>query len=828
MAAACVFNLQSTVPKLVSAREKLLVIGGGMAGARAIEEIEARAPSRFAITMYAAEPYAVYNRILLSDVLAGAKNPEGIFLNSLSWFAERQIDLRIGEKIASIDCARKLVLTESGAAQSYDYLIIATGSLPLVPDIANVATPGVFVFRTIDDCRLIASYAKGRRRAAVIGGGLLGLEAARGLLGHNLKVTVVEVMPYLMAQQLDPESAALLARTMEAMGLEILFEKATERVLGNGAAQGLRFKDGTEIETDMVVISCGIRPNVRLAVEAGLRVERGIVCDDRMRTSDPAIYSVGECVEHRGRVYGLVAPLYEQARVLADNLTGSSPAAAYAGSKLSTRLKVMGVDLVSIGDGRAMGGEGHTVTRYVEPELGVYKKLVVSGGKLVGAILLGDTDAASTLIDAYEREIELPRRHSELLFSRAGAGDPNAAVEAMAESAVVCTCHQVRKSVLVEHIRAGAALDDLCAITRAGTGCGGCKSHLEAMMAAYGSDRADPAASYYVKAVPLDKPALVREIKRLELRSVSAVLSRLGIGVDDPESKPGLASLLKTIWGRGYVDERDARFINDRVHANIQNDGTFSVIPRIYGGVTSPAELRRIADAAEKYHARMIKITGGQRIDLLGVGKSDLPAIWRDLKMPSGHAYTKAFRTCKTCVGVEFCRYGVGDSTRLGIAIEKRFQGIETPHKMKFAASGCARNCAEATVKDVGVVAIEGGWQIHVGGAAGSRVRAADLLAAVKSQDEALKIMGRFIQYYRENARYAERCYAFVERVGIKRLREVLIDDSDGDADRLDREVEAAAAAYRDPWSEGAAPFEPTQFAEAIAVEGAASIRGNP
>lgn len=802
-------------------REKLVVIGSGMAGARAIEEIEARAPGRFAITMFGAEPYAVYNRILLSEVLAGTTSPEGIFLNSAGWFAERGITLAAGSKVAEIDRAARVVRAADGTAVPYDKLIIATGSLPLVPDIQNVATPGVFVFRTIDDCRLIASYARRCRRVAVIGSGLLGLEAARGLLSHGLEVSVIEVMPYLMAQQLDAEAAAMLARMIEAMGIRILFEKATERVLGAAAVEGLRFKDGSEIETDMVVISCGIRPNVRLAVEAGLRVERGIVCDDQMRTSDPDISAVGECVEHRRTVYGLVAPLYEQARVLADHVTGANLDAAYHGSRLSTRLKIMGIDLVSIGDGRGLNAEPGSITKYSEPERGVYKKLVVRGGKLAGAILLGEIDSASRLISAYERETGLPERRSELLFSHGAAGDPGSAVEAMAPEAAVCSCHQVKKATLLELIKAGCGLDQLSAKTRAGTGCGGCRPHLESMVARYGSEKPDPAASYYVRAVPLAKPDLVREIRQRGLRSVTAVLAELGNGTDDPASKPGLASLLRTIWAGEYVDERDARFVNDRVHANIQNDGSYSVVPRIYGGVTSAAELRRIADVADRYQVRMIKITGGQRIDLLGVKKSDLPAVWRDLGMRSGHAYTKAFRTCKTCVGTDFCRYGVGDSTRLGIAIERRFQGLETPHKMKFAASGCARNCAEATVKDVGVVAVENGWQIHVGGAAGSRVRAGDLLATVKTHDEALALMGRFIQYYRENARYAERSYAFVERLGIERLRAIVVDDAEGEAARLDREIAAAAAAYRDPWSEGAAPIEPTQFAEAVAVEAA-------
>jgi len=364
--------------------------------------------------------------------------------------------------------------------------------------------------------------------------------------------------------------------------------------------------------------------------------------------------------------------------------------------------------------------------------------------------------------------------------------------------------------------------------TRAAMGCGSCKAQVGELVqwACKGQVEEDPSLHYYVPAIPLAKSDLVKAIREQTLKSVSAVFDALADGKDDPASKPGLASLLRTIWSGEYEDERDARFVNDRVNANIQNDGTFSVIPRIYGGVTSPAELRRIADVAEKYQARMVKITGGQRIDLLGLKKSDLPAIWSDLGMPSGHAYTKAFRTCKTCVGTEFCRYGVGDSTSLGIKIEKRFQGIESPHKMKLAASGCPRNCAEATVKDIGAVAVENGWQIHVGGAAGATVRAADLLATVKTHDEVLILIGRFMQYYRENARYGERSYGFVARVGIERLRSILVDDSEGESARLDQEIEAAVAAYRDPWTEGRQPHEPTQFAEAASIRNESEAAG--
>jgi nitrite reductase (NADH) large subunit len=792
-------------------KPRLVVIGTGMSAGRAIEEITQRAQGLFKIKMFGAEPYAVYNRILLSEVLAGSKNAEDIFLYGSKWWKERGVELVAGTNIERIDRSRKIVIDEMGREEPYDKLIIATGSVPLVPPIENQNLPGFFVFRTIADCQLIAAYAQDCRRAAVIGGGLLGLEAARGLLNRGLDVTVVEMMPYPMVQQLDADSGAMLVQRLEGLGLRFLFEKVTQGIVGERAVRGLRFKDGSELETDMVVVSCGIRPNVRIAVESALKVERAIVCNDHLQTSDPDIYAVGECVEHRGRVYGLVAPLFEQARILAEHLTGVNHAAAYSGSKLSTRLKVMGVDLVSVGDARPVDDPGVAVTRYIESERGVYKKLVLRDGKISGAILLGEIDCAGAIMSAYENETPLSSGPADLLFCITKGPDE---LTELPLNATICSCHQVNKGTLIGAITAGCQLDQLAAKTKAGTGCGGCRPQLEALVAAYG--KIDPSSTWYVKAVPLSKPELVAEIKRRDLRSVNAVLRELGNGADDPLSKPGLASLLHTVWGALYDDERDARFINDRVHANIQNDGTFSVVPRIPGGVTSPAQLRRLADVAEKYHVGLVKITGGQRIDLLGIKKEDLPGVWRDLGMPSGHAYTKAFRTCKTCVGTDFCRYGVGDSTSLGIAIETRFQGVESPHKMKLAVSGCARNCAEATVKDIGAVAIPDGWQIFVGGAAGLRVRAGDLLATVATHEDVLRLIGRFIQYYRENARYAERSPGFVERIGIERLRSYLLNESSEAVKRLDREIQSAVANYHDPWLEGQTPIEPTQFVSEI------------
>jgi nitrite reductase (NADH) large subunit len=793
-------------------QENLVVIGNGMVGAKVVEEILARDRNRFQFTIFGDEPYGNYNRILLSNVLNRSQTADDIFINPLAWYERSGITLHAGVRVQEVRREERIVVGDGGVEARFDRLIFATGSRPFVPPMENVEKRGVFLFRTIDDCDAIARYAAGCRKAIVIGGGLLGLEAARGLLTHGVEVTVIEAAPHLMPQQLDPEGGDILRRTMEQMGVSVQLERLTARVLGDAAVTGVEFRNGETLDADMVVISCGIRPNSELARDCGLLVERAVVVDDQMRTSDADIFAVGECAQHRGVVYGLVAPLYEQAQVAADVLTGVSPNSLYLGSRPATKLKVMGVELVSMG--RAADVQpGDEVLRYSEPGSGVYKKLVIREGQLVAGCLLGDTAHAGTLMDLFQRGADLPARRSDLLFPSQGAGVPDA--RTIPNEALICSCHQVPKATILEAIGGGrCSVSTIAACTKAGTGCGGCKPLVQELVEIYaGNSAPDPRDSWYVPGVPFAKPDLVREILARRLKSVSAVFRELAGGDEDPASKMGLASLLKQIWNDQYEDERDARFINDRVHANIQKDATYSVVPRIFGGITTPDELRRIAEVAEKYQARMVKITGGQRIDLLGVRKEDLPAIWRELGMPSGHAYTKAFRTCKTCVGTEFCRFGVGDSTTLGVDLEKRYQGIEFPHKLKLAASGCPRNCAEATVKDLGFVAVDDGWEVFVGGAAGSRVRAGDLLCKVTTREEVMRIAGRFMQYYREHGKWMERSPAFVERIGIETLRSILVDDAEGIGLHLDAEIQKAVDAHVDPWLEADRPRHPTQFA---------------
>jgi nitrite reductase (NADH) large subunit len=792
-------------------KPKLVVIGNGMAGARLLEDVLACDPDRFDITVFGDEPYGNYNRILLSNVLNGTQDAKEIFLNPLAWYEENGITLHAGKRVTRVDRDSKRVSADD-LAVDYDYLVFATGSKPFIPPIPGTPLRGVFVFRTLDDCRDIAAHAKNCKTAVVIGGGLLGLEAAKGLMTHNVEVTVVEMAPWLMSVQLDEAGGKVLGQTIEKLGIKALTGTTTKELFGHVHVQGVRFADGTEIPADMVVISAGIRPNVDLAKECGIACERAIVVDDQLRTGDPAVFGVGECVQHNGMIYGLVAPLWEQTKVLAKVLTGADSTAAYTGSRIATKLKVMGVELASMGRIADLQPTDEVV-QFSEPARQVYWKAIIRDGKVSAACLLGDLAPADDLMRLFQSGAPAPQRRLELFFTAASAGKEVSLAD-LPDSHQICDCNGVCKGTIVAAIKAGkCTVPAVGKATRAGTGCGSCKKLVKGLIEAVaGGVKADPSESWYVAAVPLDKPTLVAEVKKRGLKSVSAVLRELGTG-EDEKSRNGLASMLKAIWGTEYIDERDSRFINDRVHANIQKDGTFSVVPRVYGGVTTADDLIKIGQVAKKYAVPMVKFTGGQRIDLLGIKKEDLPGVWADLGMPSGYAYTKALRTVKTCVGSEFCRYGTNDSTGLGIDIEKRFQGFEFPAKVKLAVSGCPRNCAESTVKDVGVIATEGGeWEVSAGGAAGAHVRKSDVLCRVKTKEEALRVIGRFLIYYRDNAKWLERTYDFVPRIGVEKLREIIVNDSLGICAQLDEEVEKAMAAYVDPWLERDNPAFAGQF----------------
>ena len=810
-------------------KQRLVVVGNGMAGARAVEEVLARGGAeRFSITMFGDEPYGNYNRIMLSNILCGQGSYDEITINTLEWYVENGITLHAGSPVVEINRFGKYVVAANGVRADYDVLLIATGSRAFMPPIPGLhmadksLKPGAFGFRTIDDTVGMVAAAPGKR-AVVIGGGLLGLEAARGLLTHGCDVTVVHLGKHLMDQQLDATAGAMLRVAMEKMGITVLTETATTAVAGSEKVEGLTFKDGRAIPCEVLVVAAGIRPNAEIGMRAGLTVERAIVVDNHMRSVDDMnVYVVGECAQHRGTVYGLVAPLWEQCTVFAEHVTARNPDAAYHGSKLATKLKVMGVELASMGITEPKD-ERDEVIQFQEPKRGTYKKLIVRDGRLVGGILLGDISKAAFLMQAFERDAPLPDERLSLLFDL-GAPSQKVTIDEMPADAQVCNCNGITKATIGAAVEAGhRTLPAVMTKTRAGKGCGSCKGLVGEVIAwfAGGAVEEDPSVHYYVPCIPMKKQALIAAIKAQNLRSVSAVFAALAGGVEDPASKIPLASLLNTVWPGQYDDQRDARFINDRVHGNIQKDGTFSVVPEMAGGVCTPAELMRIAQAAVKFNVPLVKMTGGQRIDLVGVKKEDLPGIWADIGMPAGHAWGKSYRTCKSCIGTDHCRFGLGDSMALAIRIEKTFRALsDSPGKLKLATAGCPRNCSEALIKDVGVVAIgDGKWEILVGGAGGAHVRRGDLLCTVTGEDAAMQVIGRFMQFYREDAKYKERTYTWVERVGMERIKAVVLDDSEGWVQRFDEELAAAIAAYRDPWKDGAEPATANQFRSLIPVE---------
>ncbi|MGQ9365745.1 nitrite reductase large subunit NirB [Azospirillum sp. ST 5-10] len=766
-------------------KERLVVIGNGMAGIRTVEELLARAPHRYDITVFGAEPHPNYNRIMLSPVLAGEKTFEQIVLNDRAWYDANGIALHTGERVESIDRAARTVTAVSGRTVAYDRLLLATGSTPFILPVPGRDLPGVVGFRDLADVEAMLAVARPGARAVVIGGGLLGLEAANGLRVHGMDVTVVHLMDTLMERQLDEAAGWLLRRELEGRGITVLTGAQTEAVLGEERARGVRLADGRELPAELVVMAVGIRPDAALGAAAGLEVRRGVVVDDAMTTSDPAILAVGECVEHRGQVYGLVAPLWDMAKVCADRLAGED-GSAYTGTVTATRLKVTGVEVFSAG---AFGGDGTEDIVFRDAARGVYKRVVLRDDRIVGAVLYGDTADGSWYFQLLKDGESIAGFRDTLIFGQgagAGAQDPFAALAALPDTAEICGCNGVCKGTIVGAIREKgcASIDDVRAHTKASASCGTCTGLVEKLLAMTLGDGyvADAGPKPMCKCTHHSHDDVRRLIAANGLTSIPEVMQTLEWGTAEgcASCRPALNYYLLCAWPDTYVDDGQSRFVNERVHANIQKDGTFSVVPRMWGGLTNPRELRAIADVAEKFAIPTLKVTGGQRIDMLGARKEDLPAIWADLNragMVSGHAYGKALRTVKTCVGSEWCRFGTQASMAMGVKLEKMCWGTWTPHKFKMAVSGCPRNCAEATIKDLGVIAVDSGWEIHVGGNGGLKVRATDFLCKVETEEELFEYTGAFLQLYREEARYLERTAPWIERVGMDHVRERLFDE---------------------------------------------------
>jgi nitrite reductase (NADH) large subunit len=794
---------------------RLVVVGNGMAGMNCLEQILKHEP-RFAVTVFGDETHVNYNRIMLSSVLAGEKAADDIVINGPDWYQAHGIDLRVGVRIVDVDATAKTVTGNDGSVTPYDVLLLATGSNAFMPPIQGLDKDGVFAFRTLDDTRALIERSAPGRKAIVIGGGLLGLEAARGLQVQGCDVTVVHLMSTLMERQLDPDGGQYLLGKMEDLGVTVMLGRTTTAILGNGHVEGVALSDDRILEADLVVVAAGIRPNVELAQKAGLAVNRGVLVNDYMETSSDDIFAVGECVEHRGVCYGLVAPLYDQAKVLAATMTGNK-GPTYTGTVPAAKLKIMGVDVFSAGDWSEQNAEP---VRFEDRALGIYKKLTVRDGKLAGVILVGDTGDSHRYMDWLRTDADISGQRRHLLFPPPPA-DAGGEVAAMSDGATICGCIGVTKGTIIQaiHEKGVNTMSQLKECTRASTSCGSCTSLCQDLLRAVSPEFEEEVKQVICACLPFAEDKLRDILRSQQLKSVQEVLEIYGNGIGCEVCKPALSYMLHMLWCGDHAEDRSARFINDRVHANIQKDGTFSVIPRIRGGVTSPDELRRIADVADKYQVPMVKITGSQRIDLLGVKKADLPAVWADLGMPSGQAYTKGVRMVKTCVGTEFCRFGVQDSTGAGVEMERRFEQLFTPHKVKMATVGCPRNCAEATVKDIGLVGQENGWQVVVGGAAGKSVRKADLLITVETTEQALEASELFFQYYRENANYLERTYDFVERLGIEKVRKDTVYAPEPVRRALLDRLAKSKARATDAWLEGQQPKTATQFASIRAME---------
>jgi nitrite reductase (NADH) large subunit len=798
----------------IGLKERLVVIGNGMAGCRAVEDILARDPERFEITIFGAEPRVNYNRIMLSPVLAGEKTFDEIVINSAAWYEENGIALVSGDPVVHIDRAAGQVVTRSGRVEAYDRLLIATGSDPFVIPVPGHDLPGVVTFRDLDDVEKMLAAADRGGNAVVIGGGLLGLEAAHGLSLRGMGVTVLHLMPTLMERQLDEAAGWLLKAELERRGQTILTGADTEAILAkDGHVAGVKLKDGREIPADIVVMAVGIRPNIQLAKAAGLQTGRGILVDDHMVTSDPAIMAVGECVEHRGQCYGLVAPLWEMCRALADHATQKPT--GYSGSVTSTKLKVSGIDLFSAGD--FSGGEGCEDIVMRDASRGVYKRVIVKDDRLVGAVLYGDTADGSWYFDLLRKGEDVAPIREALIFGQAFASggalaDPNAAVAALSDDAEICGCNGVSKGQVVACIAGGAhSLDAVRQGCKASASCGSCTGLVESLLAmTLGDEKVESGPKTLCSCTSFTHDDVRRLIVEKSLKAIPQVMQELHWSTPDGCSscRPALNYYLLCALPGEYLDDQKSRFVNERLHANIQKDGTYSVVPRMWGGITNPTELRAIADVVEKYDAGMVKVTGGQRLDIFGIRKEDLPAVWADLNaagMVSGHAYGKSLRTVKTCVGSEWCRFGTQDSTGLGVKIERMTWGSWMPHKFKIAVSGCPRNCAEATIKDFGVVCVDSGYELHVGGNGGIKVRATDLLCKVATEEEAMEHCAAFIQLYREQAHYLERTAPWIERVGLDHVKAQMFDDPKA-VSRLARRFRYSQSFMQeDPWAKRAA-----------------------
>lgn len=804
-------------------KEKLVLIGNGMAGVRTLEELLKLDPEHYQITVFGEEPYGNYNRIMLSPVLASEKTIEQIMLNDEQWYADNGITLHKGKKVSEINRVKRTVTAGDGTRAEYDRLIIATGSLPFILPLPGADKSGVIGFRDIKDVDTMLEAAGKYRKAVVIGGGLLGLEAANGLMKQGMDVTVVHLMDTLMERQLDKPASRMLRKSLEEKGMKFLLEHASEEILGDERVTGLKFKDGSQVDTDLIVMAVGIKPNIDLAQSAGLYCERGIVVSDTLQTiTDPKIYALGECVQHRGIAYGLVAPLFEQGKVCANHLAKHG-IARYEGTVTSTKLKVTGIELFSAGD---FTGSEHTEELvFQDAAAGTYKRLVLQDNQIKGAVLYGDTVDGSWYFQMMRDGTDVSAFRKTLLFGQAHLGDsghnPETRVASLPDEAEICGCNGVCKGDVVKAISEKKlfTLEDVRTHTKASASCGSCTGLVESLLAhTLGGDYSQsPGSKPVCKCTDFTHDDIREGIIEHEWKDMQSIRDYFEWNTPEgcPSCRNSLNYYLLCAWPTEYQDDPQSRFINERAHGNIQKDGTYSVVPRMFGGMCTPNELRAIADVADKYEVPEMKVTGGQRIDMFGISKQNLPKMWKDLSeagFVSGHAYGKAMRTVKTCVGKSWCRFGTQDSTGLGVKLEELTWGSWMPHKFKLAVSGCPRNCAEATIKDFGVVCVDSGYELHIAGNGGIKVRVTDLLCKVDTEEEVIEYCGAFCQLYREDAHYLERTAPWIERVGLEKVKAAVVDDSEQRKALYERFLVSQQPAQIDPWKRLSDKSESNEF----------------
>lgn len=796
--------------------KKIIIVGNGMVGYKFCEKMTSKMkPGTFQLIVFGEERHQAYDRVHLSEYFNG-KNAEDLSMAAKDWYIDNNITLHLGDPIKQIDRQKKEITSLSGRVETYDMLVLASGSAAMVPAIHGVDKPGVFVYRTIDDLDLIRDYAKDVKKAAVLGGGLLGLEAAKAMIDIGIKKTyVIEFAPKLMPRQLDDVGATILRTKLAALGLSIHTSKHTYQILGEDKITGIQFVDESELSVDMLVISAGIRPRDELAKQCGLTtgMRGGIVVNDRMQTSDPAIYAIGECAVYNEMIYGLVAPGYEMAEVAAIDIchdyVESASQKFFTGFDMSTKLKLIGVDVASFGD-PFVGADKAIHVVYDNKASAVYKRLNISndGKYLLGGVLVGEASGYNTLLQYYKNKMVLPAEIETLVFSeQQGKKEPGAGLEALPDDALICSCEGVSKAAICDAASNGhETVDAVKKCTKAGTGCGGCVPMVKDLIAYTMRSQGKYVRNVLCEHFDYSRQELFDLIKLNKLTSYDEVLDRFGKGDGCEICKPVISSVLASLWNEMILQKNNdtAQDSNDRFLANIQKGGTYSVVPRIPGGEITPDKLMVIGQVAKKYNL-YTKITGGQRIDMFGAHVGDLPAIWKELidaGFESGHAYGKALRTVKSCVGSTWCRFGLHDSVSFAIQIENRYKGLRAPHKIKSAVSGCIRECAEAQGKDFGIIATEKGWNLYVCGNGGSKPQHAVLLAQDLDSDTCIKYIDRFLMFYIKTADPLTRTATWLNKMegGIDYLRNVVINDSLNMAAVWEAEMQTLVNHYQCEW----------------------------